>query len=154
MNITIKVAAIITNSKKEILLLQEQYHESEGLKWNIVKGTFDNGNETLIQCVEREIAEEANISVENIKLYRIFQYGDKNNVKILFVFTANVVKKYENNLSIKNQKSDEKITQAQWFSKEQLLNFAKDDFIALYTQESIISFLQDDIRDVSIKKLT
>lgn len=153
MKTTIKVAALISNSKDEILLIQEKYYEKDGLKWNLVKGTFDNINETLIQCVEREIREEANIGVENTKLDQIFQYGDDNHLKILFVFSADVLKNDEKKLSFKNQKNDENIVQVKWFTKEQVANFSKDDFIAPYVYESLINFLQDTTCNVAIQKL-
>ena len=86
MKITIKVAALIINKKDEVLLIKEKYGAGDEPKWNLVKGTFDNFNETLSECVIREIKEEVGIKAKSPVLKEIFHYGDKDNQRILFIF--------------------------------------------------------------------
>ena len=88
MNITLKVAAVITNGKGEVLLIRERYKEGEAFKWNLVKGTYDDPSETVEGCMRREMREEVCLDIADIALAKIYHYGGAANPKILFLFHA------------------------------------------------------------------
>ena len=60
-------SAIILNDKGQILLLQRQ----DNKKWTIPGGTLEY-NESVEQCLLREIKEETNLNVEIIKIFKIY----------------------------------------------------------------------------------
>ncbi len=76
MKTTIKVAVIAMNTESQLLLIREKYTESDGFRWNLIKGTYDNPNETLAECARREIQEEAglNIDVTAFQLKEVYSY--------------------------------------------------------------------------------
>src|SRR3989344_4398807 len=91
MKTIIKVAAVIFNGKNKILLIKEKYAKENSFKWNLVKGTYDNASETIVECIQREIKEEVGLDVRNIELRKIFHYGGAGEPKILFVFSTQSV---------------------------------------------------------------
>src|SRR3989344_5657217 len=134
MNTVIKVGAILQNEHGQILLIKERYEKSGELKWNIIKGTYDNAGETLADCVRREIKEEAGIAVDIVTLRQIYHYGNlADTAKILFIFFADVSNKNVSLPAIQDQKKrGEDIAGFEWFSREDLKNISEQDFIALY----------------------
>ncbi|MCX6778705.1 MAG: NUDIX hydrolase [Candidatus Magasanikbacteria bacterium] len=135
MSVTLKVAAVIVNSKNEILLLKEQYEKEKGLKWNIIKGTFDNPKETLEDCVKREVKEEVGLEVGEVFLKKIFQYGEEDKTRMLFVFYTKYLGK--DVPRVEHVIVDELITEARWFSYEEIEKFSADDFMAPYVLKSL-----------------
>ncbi len=139
MNTVIKVGAILHNEHGQILLIKERYEKGGELKWNIIKGTYDNAGETLADCVRREIKEEAGITVDKVELRQIYHYGNTADIaKILFIFSAVVLSKDASMSSVEDQKNrGEDIVNFQWFSKEELKLIPKQDFIAPYVFTAI-----------------
>lgn len=133
MSITIKVAALVKNKKDEVLLIQERYGENNEPKWNLIKGTFDNENETLADCIIREIKEEAGLRAKNPILIKIFHYGDAGSRKILFVFLVN---KFVGKVSLapidKQKKRGEDISNFKWFSQKEIKKLSKRECIGSY----------------------
>ena len=141
MKITVKVAAIVTNSKNELLLIREQYRKEDGFKWNLVKGTLDNPQETIDQCVIREIREETGLETSDPVLRGIFQYGDEESLRMLFIFSANTGG--SDNLSAEGQLNDENIIDLKWFDADDLAQMTPDDYIAPYVGEAIDMWRSD-----------
>lgn len=136
MDITIKVAALIKNKENQTLLIKEQYTEEQGYKWNLVKGTYDNANETIQECVIREIREEVGLkNIGNVSLSKVYHYGKHENPKILFVFTVEYVG--DETITKEFNNSDENISEARWFSPNELHHVKKEDCIADYVYFSI-----------------
>ena len=144
MNITIKVAAIIVNDRQQKLLIKEQYIKQDGFKWNLVKGTYDNVNETLEECVKREINEEVGLSdLGVISLKKVYYYGTSENPKILFVFS---VRKVGDQIpTTQNNNQDENISEVKWFSEEEISKLTKQDCMAFYVYDSIKNSLKQDV---------
>ena len=138
MNLTLKVAAVITNSKGEILLIKERYKENEAFKWNLVKGTYDDPNETIEDCMRREMKEEVGLDVASITLTKIYHYGDAANPKILFLFHAHCPNHCVPNVAQGNKCiPNEDIIEARWFNEEVLKELPEDAFIAPYVPMSL-----------------
>jgi len=145
MNTTLKVAAVIINSKQQILLIKEQYTKENGFKWNIVKGTLDNPNETIKECIKREIQEETGlVSFSNIALKRIYHYGTSKQPKIIFVF--NVQYMDDNKIpTINNKNKNENISEVKWFSREEINKLKKEDYMASYVYDSIKNEIKEGV---------
>lgn len=102
---TVSVAAIITNEKGEILLLQHLLRPYS--EWGI-PGGFIEANEQPEIAVRREIREETGIELENVRLIRIRTI--KRHVEILF--RADGIGKAE----VKSRE----ITAAEWFASDRV----------------------------------
>ncbi len=60
-------SAVIVNDKNQILLL----HRKDNQKWAIPGGTLEY-NESIEQCLIREIKEETNLDIDIIKVFKIY----------------------------------------------------------------------------------
>lgn len=76
---TVSAGALVTNSRKEILLLDHVLRPKSG--WGI-PGGFMNHGEQPEQAVAREIMEEVGLEVTNIKMLRARTVG--RHIEILF----------------------------------------------------------------------
>jgi 8-oxo-dGTP pyrophosphatase MutT (NUDIX family) len=76
MDTKLKVAVAIEKDGK--LLMLREYDETRNASfWNIVKGTYDKGGETLEECAKRECREEAGLEVELTGLLHVTTRYDK-----------------------------------------------------------------------------
>ena len=80
---TISVAALVLNEKSEILLLDHVLRIGSG--WGF-PGGFVNQGEQLEQALTREVCEETNLEIENIKFLRARTIN--RHIEILFSATA------------------------------------------------------------------
>ena len=148
MNVVLKVAAVIVNKNGEKLLIKEKYTKEAGYKWNLVKGTYDNPNETLEDCVKREVEEEVGLrGVSMVGLKRIYHYGSAKEPKILFVFEL----EYLGDLvaSLKNNQHDEDIVEIRWLKKPEIEAISKEDYMGAY----VYGALKTDQKDLLIAKI-
>jgi len=135
MKVTIKIGVIALNTESQLLLIREKYHDADGFKWNLIKGTYDNPNETLAECAKRELQEEAglNIDLSALRLKEVYNYGDDNNPKMLFIFyTLNIDAKTELASSNDQKARGENIVESKWFSLQSRLALTEKDCIANY----------------------
>ncbi len=102
---TASVAAFIFNEKNEILLLDHIFRPF--YRWGIPGGFLEHG-ENPVEAVRREIAEETNLELKNVKLYRVRAVG--RHLEILF--TA------ESSGELKLQAGE--INDADWFNVGEL----------------------------------
>lgn len=138
MKITIKVAAIILNKNGEVLLIKEEYEPSRELKWNLVKGTYDDASETIADCIKREIKEEVGLTAREIELKKIYHYGPAENRRILFVFLVNKFNGIVSTPPIAEQKKRaENIAEACWMSPDDIQKIPEKEFIAPYVCQAL-----------------
>lgn len=158
MNIVVKVGAILRNEHGQILLIKERYEKGGELKWNIIKGTYDDACETLDECVRREIKEEAGVVVDTVVLRQVYHYGHSSDTaKILFIFSAGVLSKDVFLPSVQEQKMrGEEIEDFKWFSTEDLKIITEQDFVASYAFRAALDqdsfFDKTPIKIVNIAK--
>lgn len=154
MKITLKVAAVISNTKNEVLLIKERYEKNQDPKWNLVKGTYDNADETIVDCIKREIKEEVGLTVNNVELSNIFHYGNVENLRILFVFrVADFVGEVSVQSTTEQKERNEEIISANWFSVEELSKIPEENYMAKYVWLSIKNIKNNSSRDVKISKI-
>lgn len=80
---TVSVAAVVTNERGEVLLLDHVLRPGSG--WGF-PGGFVNAGEELETAVAREVREETTLELENVKLLRARTFY--RHVEILFTATA------------------------------------------------------------------
>lgn len=83
---TVSTAAIITNEKGEVLLLDHVIRPSSG--WGLPGGFLDHG-ERPEQGIRRELSEETGLELFDLKMFRVRTLG--SHVEILFRASANGV---------------------------------------------------------------
>lgn len=102
---TASVAAIITNEKKEVLLLEHVLRPASG--WGIPGGFMEYGEQTE-EAIRRELLEETGVELENVRLYR----ARVVNRHIEFIFRAEA--------SGKPQILSREILTAEWFAVDKI----------------------------------
>lgn len=100
------VRAILVKENK-ILLVKHSYSDS----WFLPGGAMKKG-ETFHQAIKRELFEELKISVENLKLFGIYNNFQEGKIDHIFVFSSNT-------FSLP-KKSDAEIESFEFFSFEAL----------------------------------
>ncbi len=105
--------AILLNSKKQLLVLQRSEKSGAGGKWSLPGGALEDKEEPYA-AIEREIKEETELVVTNIKPFYLRTYTTKEKDFVLIVgYQCNVI--------------EEKITlnwehdRFKWLSKEDAL---------------------------------
>lgn len=126
-------AAIVENEDGEILMVQEakdHIHE----KWDFPGGGWED-NESVIDCVEREVLEETGYSIELTGFLGVYngESMEDGTEVIAFMFTGKPKKK-------ENRELEEDILQEEWFNPEEItsLDLRKDnrkDMIERYQKE-------------------
>jgi len=76
---TVSVVAIITNDRNEILILDHYFRLK--FSWGL-PGGFINRGEKPIDAIRREIKEETDLELENVKLVKVRNVG--KHIEILF----------------------------------------------------------------------
>lgn len=154
MKITLKVAAVIFNAKNEVLLIKEKYDKNQDPKWNIVKGTYDNAEETIVDCVKREILEEVGLIANKVELKSIFHYGNAENLRTLFVFHVNdFTGEAKVQPAAEQKERGEEILSLDWFSEEELLKIPEEDYITKYVWLSIKDIQNNSNSGIKIAKI-
>lgn len=143
----IKVSVIIVNDKNEVLLLKEKVKKNDRPLWNIIKGTYgDNGDETILEAAKRECMEEASVAVDLAGATGCYATGKTDDLKIQFNFIGRISSGEPKIDSKEEQESrNEDIREIKWFSKDQLIQMPKEDFIS----EKIFVMISDWIKGES-----
>jgi ADP-ribose pyrophosphatase YjhB (NUDIX family) len=155
MNTTIKVGLIIENkSNGGILLIKEKIKKKDRPLWNIVKGSYgDNGDETVFEAAVRECREEASVNVEltNILGIQVSKEGDQ--ARIQFNFLAKIISG-EPKIALEEEQvsRDEFIQEVKWFSRQELLELKKEEFIAEKIYEAVQDWLSGKKYPIEIIK--
>ena len=155
----IKVCVLVTEGNK-LLLIREWSNKRNGYFWNVIKGTYDNSEESLFDCAKREAKEEAGLDIELTHFVNcIVGYGKRT--QLYFGFMA---KALSGNLSLtpkeKQQQRGEDIVRIDSFSKDEIRKIRKDEFILEIVYELVKQWIEgrvyslDLIIQKSFKKLS
>lgn len=79
-NFTVSAAAIVTNDDGKVLLLNHHFRPTSG--WG-VPGGFVNSHEQPEAAVRRELKEEANIDLADVRVHRVRTFG--RHIEIAFL---------------------------------------------------------------------
>lgn len=109
--------AVVENSDGEILLVQEGKDHNKG-KWDFPGGGWEN-NESIIECVKREVLEETGYLTKPEGMVRIWK-GESligGNEVIVFIFESKIIER-KNKVSNK----EDEILQSKFFKPEEIRN--------------------------------
>lgn len=89
MNTYIGCSIIVYDNENKVLIAQRsKYKKSFPLMWETVGGQLD-GNETPEQCIRREVMEEINCNIEDLKLFKVYVINKKDRY-VLIVYTGRI----------------------------------------------------------------
>jgi len=144
-NLVIKVGVLIQKNKGLILIREKSW--MDGLyHWNIIKGTFEpEKDRDFIATAKRESREEANASINVVGLLNILYLRKNKRSFIQFNFVADLVgSRFYISPKRKQRKfrKDEDIVEVKMFTKRELRNMKKKDFIGERTYTTIQDWLR------------
>lgn len=152
MKTTVKVAVAVADKKNnQILLLKERYGGEDNYKWNIIKGTYDNAEESIKDTAIRECKEEAGIKVEMKSILGIYSYGTDNK-RFLFAFNGETKDSVVLDKKIKQIKRGENIIDFKWFTKQELRSVPENEFISKQIYSAIKDWTDDKNYPLDILK--
>ena len=115
--------------------------------WNIIKGTFEpEKDKDFIETAKRESREEANASINVVGLLNILYLRKNKRSFIQFNFVANLIgSKFHISQRHKQRKfrKDEDIAEVKMFTKKEVKNIRKGDFIGERTYITIKDWLKN-----------
>ena len=100
MNTYIGCSIIIYDNDDKVLIAQRsKSKKSFPLLWETVGGALE-GNETPEECIRREVKEELNCNVIDLKLFNVYIINEDNRY-VLIVYTGRINKPIQHNSEIK-----------------------------------------------------
>ena len=141
MQVQIKVGVLVLNKKNKLLLIKEKLPNTKQAKWNIIKGTYEDNEETIFEAAVRECIEEASAKVKLTHALGIYLYGDEE-PRIQFNFLA-VAQNDKIALPNKHHQKlrNEDITEVRWFGKGELAELKKADYVSKIAYQLIQDWL-------------
>lgn len=142
--IVTKVGVLIEHRGK-LLLIKEKTSHDRRYYWNFVKGTVEPKlDRTLMAAAGREAKEEANARIHIAHILNVLSLYKNNTLFIQCNFIARLVGSHFGVSPLKGQKRyrpDEEIIAVALFTKQQLRNMKRDEFISQRTYQSIQDWL-------------
>lgn len=105
--------AIVLNSQKQILVLQRSEKTGAGGKWSLPGGALENKEEPYT-AIKREVKEETELAVTDIKPFHLRTYTTKENDFVLIVG-------YQCNAKEENVTLNWEHDSFKWLTKEEAL---------------------------------
>ncbi|MBS5822727.1 MAG: NUDIX domain-containing protein [Clostridium argentinense] len=130
METIIGCSVIIHDNNKKVLIAQRSKTKHKfPLFWETVGGTLENG-ESPEECIRREVKEELNCSIDDLKLFKVYVINSDNRY-VLIVYTGKLIGEVEAN---------EEIEQIKWVARNEIdkYNFmgnCKEKIIDFYNEE-------------------
>lgn len=104
---TVTAAGIIRNNDGKVLLLEHRFRPGSG--WGIPGGFLESGEQPE-QALRRELREEINLELDDVRLFTVRTFKRQNQIEVVFVAVA-VGEPNEGNVEV---------DQAVWFSVNSL----------------------------------
>ncbi|WP_297417925.1 NUDIX domain-containing protein [Clostridium sp.] len=104
---------IIYNSENRVLIARRSKSKKKfPLMWETVGGALEN-NETPDDCIRREVMEELNCTINNLKLFNVYVINEDNRY-VLIVYTGKLNGKVQQN---------SEIDQVRWIDRSEVEQF-------------------------------
>lgn len=131
MNTKLKVGIIIENEdSSKILLIKEKLQKKEKPLWNLIKGSYEKADSSLLETAKRECLEEIGVKINLNYILAIYfsQKADKNRIQITFIAT---IKEGKPTLSSNKKQKELKecILEFKWFDKKQICSLKEAFFV-------------------------
>lgn len=97
----IRVAVLIMNEKREILLVQHVHPQTRKEWWVPPGGGLEDYDKSVFECAKREVFEESGLTIDSEKIiyFREFQDEENNTINLEIFTLANT---FKGDISIKN----------------------------------------------------
>lgn len=131
METIIGCSVIVYDNNKKVLISQRSKTKRKfPLFWETVGGTLEN-EESPEECIRREVKEELNCSIDDLKLFKVYVINSDNRY-VLIVYTGKLIGKVEANGEIE---------QIKWVTRNEIdkYNFmgnCKEKIIDFYNEEA------------------
>ena len=103
METIIGCSLIIHDENKKVLIAQRSKIKNKfPLLWETVGGTLEN-EETPEECIRREVKEELNCEVRDLKLFKVYVINSDNRY-VLIVYAGKLIGEVQTNLEIEKVK--------------------------------------------------
>lgn len=126
METIIGCSLIIYDDNKKVLIAQRSKIKHKfPMLWETVGGTLEN-QETLEECIRREVKEELNCEISELKLFKVYAINSDNRY-VLIVYAGKIMGEVQTNIEIEKvewiTKSD--ITKYEFMGncKEKIIDF-------------------------------
>ncbi|WP_142414061.1 NUDIX hydrolase [Hathewaya massiliensis] len=129
METIIGCSLIIHDDNKKVLIAQRsQIKHKFPMLWETVGGTLEN-EETPEECIRREVEEELNCEISELKLFKVYVINSDNRY-VLIVYAGKIIGEVKPNIEI------EKV---QWISRNDINKYefmgnCKDKIIDFYSE--------------------
>jgi ADP-ribose pyrophosphatase len=100
------------NDNKVLIAQRSKCKKSFPLLWESVGGALE-GNETPEQCIRREVKEELNCNIQDLKLFKVYVINDKDRY-VLIVYTGRINDQIQPNLELE---------QIRWIDESEISKF-------------------------------
>lgn len=132
MNTYIGCSIIIYNDNNKVLIAQRGKSKKKfPLLWETIGGVLEE-NETPEECIRREVMEEINCSISELKLFKVYIINEDSRY-VLIVFTGKINEQIQLNSEIE---------QVKWIDKWEVRNF---DFCANCLEKVLDFYKQNDL---------
>lgn len=143
---------ILAERKDKLLLIKELNNSDGKYYWNIIKGTFEPTKDiNFFETAKRECKEEGGIEVKLTNLVNIIYLSKMDRNIIQFNFRA-LIKKRTPKLLRRNQPKikDEDIIETKFFTKNELKEIKKREFMDIRTFLTIKDWLENKKKGLKI----
>jgi len=129
METIIGCSLIIYDDNKKVLIAQRSKIKHRfPMLWETVGGTLEN-HETLEECIRREVKEELNCEISELKLFKVYVINSDNRY-VLIVYAGKIMGEVQTNIEI------EKV---EWITKNDINKYefmgnCKEKIIDFYSE--------------------
>ena len=154
-DIIIKAGVLIVKHSK-LLLIKERRGRDGKYCWNIVKGTFEpEKDRDFVETATREAKEEANASITIKNLLHVLYLKERERIFIQFNFVADLVgTRFAVSPKEKQRtyRKDEDIIDVRLFSKRDLKNMKRAEFMGARAYRAIQDWLKGERHELGLLK--
>lgn len=143
MSTQLKVGILIVDDDR-VLLIKEKDNPESPMRWNFIKGTYDEElDKTITGAAIRECREEACVEVELTDALGCYFSNIDGKTRAQFNFLAKIT---DGTPSVppadEQRRHDEDISEVRWFSAEELRSMPPEEFISQKTYVALMDHLR------------
>jgi 8-oxo-dGTP pyrophosphatase MutT (NUDIX family) len=142
--IKLKIGVIIEDDNGRIFLQKEKFSRNLVHKWNIITGSFEEKDNCMPDTAIRECKEEANLDIKLTGIFQVLTINKSGGYKIYVIFTAKPLSGHALSHQSLQEKFGESIIEQKWFTKEEIANINKSDFVTSSLAATISQYASSD----------
>lgn len=131
MDVKLKVGVLIENDdSSKVLLIKEKLPKNNRALWNIVKGSYEKDDLSILNTAKRECLEEVGVEIRLRNILAVYFSQKESKLRIQPTFIA-TIESGKPKLSPKNKQLQlkENISSFSWFDKQQLSLLKPNAFV-------------------------